>query len=323
MSSESAPLRSADLIMRRARDLAGSTVTDESQQAAEALSGLAAGQVSLADVDDETLERLVADFGVDAIARAVVSAPELPAIGNRAGEEPAPLAIVAPHTPARAASARRRPIAGIPPAWFAAAASIVIATSIGLTLRYEWWRSAPPAGESPGLQTPAPGSEVRNASRPGVLVLVGGDDPAETAQAEAVLLRTVVDRGGRPADAEAVNQVRRDTAAVDAAIGGNFAQLDALARQHGLEYVLAGDVTSGATRSADRQFVGTSTVNLRLYRVSEQRVIDARRFVVGPGGTPAAAAVDEAEARLRAAREALNEAADTVRQWLPDVSSGP
>jgi len=296
--------RAADAIRARARTLATTPVADEARQDADVLGGLAAGSVSLAEVDDDVLERLVDAHGTDAIVRAILSADDSAMLGNRLPTAPAQDRDER-RRPAEVLSFPRRVFAGGRTKWLAAAASILITVAVGTTIISRYGVGGPD-GTNIGPRNPA-----RTA------VLIKGDDRTTTSLAETTILRALADREGVQAlDADGVSQLRGDTVALDRALADDFGPLDEIGRRLGLEVLVVGDLKSRAAPSTGPDYAGTAELRLIMYRLSTGRIVDSRTFVVGPGGAQTATAVDEAEARLRAAQEAVGEAVDVVRSWL-------
>jgi serine/threonine protein kinase len=146
-----------------------------------------------------------------------------------------------------------------------------------------------------------------------VLVVILGDDPDAARQAESVILRAVAGQSGLQAlEPESLSMLRGDQAALQAAAAGNFTALAAMGRQHGVELMVVGDLRSRATPSINRFYTGTAELNVKTYRTSTGRVVDAQTFIVGPGGTQPVLAINDIEARSRAAAQAANAAADAI-----------
>jgi hypothetical protein len=295
---------------------------------AEVLIALADGTLGLDSVDDYTLERLAQTFGIDEVADVVRAAP-LPPV------DPASAGIDA----AEGAGARRsvlpfrRPgrIPGVAGRFWLAAAATVALAAAATTLTYRWRassnvpaatqtvdRSAPPSPAPDSVAPPPQSREATPAARHAVLVLVRGDDPERVRQAEAALLRTAVERHGFEALAPAaVSTLRQERRVVDAAFRGDATALSAISREYGLGAVVVGDLTSDVVRSA-QEYEGRAKLSLKLYRPAEEHVIVARDLLVGGRGARLAEAATEAEARVKAAQEALRQASAALRGWLAD-----
>jgi hypothetical protein len=166
-----------------------------------------------------------------------------------------------------------------------------------------------------GAQRPVP------APRPappltGVLVVILGDDPDATRQAEAVILQALIGRGGLQAlDPDGLSMLRRDSAALQAAGSGNFTALAAMGREQGAEVMVVGDLRSRGVPSINRFYTGTAELNVKMYRTSTGRLVDTQTFIVGQGGSQPVMAISDIEARSRAAAQAANDAAQAIAGW--------
>lgn len=218
----------------------------------------------------------------------------LPAGAGEGGEAPAPAARAPTRPPAPAETA--------PPARSTAAPA-----------------PAPPAPAAPAPAAPAPApAPARPAeTASGILVVVYGNEPREARQAETTVLRSLAGRQGLQAlDAHSLAMIRGDQAAVEAANRGDFSALAALGRPHGAEFLVVGNLSSQAAPSVGRFYTGTAQMELKMYRVSTGRLVDANTFRVGSGGAQAVMSTTEGEARSRAAEEAGKVAAQAARTWL-------
>jgi serine/threonine protein kinase len=175
-------------------------------------------------------------------------------------------------------------------------------------------RSAPPAAA--GAQDPAPPPPAA-APPTGVLVVIRGDDADGVIRAETSILRSLVGRNGLEAlDADSLSMLTGNQSALQAAVQGNFAELAAIGRPHGVELMVVGELRARAVPSINRFFTGTAELTVRMYRVSNSRLVDTQTFIVGPGGAQPVLAISEGDARSRAASQAASTAADEVGSWL-------
>ncbi len=167
----------------------------------------------------------------------------------------------------------------------------------------------------PPVQTPPPAPTPVPAT--GVLVVIRGDDPDGVRQAETAILRSLVGRNGLHAlDSGSLSMLTGDQSAVQAAAQGNFAALSSMGRTHGVELMVVGELRSRAVPSINRFFTGTAELSVKMYRVSNSRLVDTQTFIVGQGGSQPVLAISNEEARSRAATQAANAAAEEVGSWL-------
>ena len=151
----------------------------------------------------------------------------------------------------------------------------------------------------------------------GVLVVIRGDDSNGVQQAETSILRSLVGRNSlRALDANSLSMLTGNRAAVDAAADGDFGALAATGRQYGVELMVVGELRSRAAPSINRFFTGTAELSVKMYRVSNSRLIDAQTFIVGQGGSQPVLAVSEGEAQSRAASQAADAASQALGTWL-------
>jgi hypothetical protein len=326
MPVDPATRRAADAIRARAQALATAPVGDGPDQDAELLSGLAAGSLSLAEVDDDALERLVGTHGTDALVRAILSTGNDATVGNRLPK--ASTQGRDERRPANILSFRRRLVAGGNTRWLAAAAAIFLAIGVG-TVVSRYFGGAQTGTDTPGTQArdgrePSPGngpsppnpSIIPTQSPTRTAVLIQADDPMTTSLAEATILRALSSGQGLQAlDENGVSQLRGNSFALDRALQDDFGPIAEIGRRLGLEVLVVGDLKSRAAPSAGPDYAGTAELRLTMYRLSTGRIVDSKTFVVGPDAA-AETAVDEAKARLHAAEKAVGEAVGVVRSWL-------
>jgi hypothetical protein len=176
----------------------------------------------------------------------------------------------------------------------------------------------PAVAPTVGTQTPPPPpTPTRTAPATGVLVVILGDDGDVVRQAEAAILRSVVGRGGLEAlEPEGLSMLRGDVSALRAAASGNFTALAAMGMEHGAEVMVIGDLRSRAAPSINQFFTGTAELNVKMYRTSTGRLVDAQTFIVGQGGSQPVLAISDTEARSRAATQAATAAAEAIAGWV-------
>jgi serine/threonine protein kinase len=161
----------------------------------------------------------------------------------------------------------------------------------------------------PPPATPPPAS--------GVLVVVYGDQSDGVRLAETAMLRSLVGRSGLQAlDANSLSMMKGDQSALQAAEQGDFAALAALGRQHGVELMVVGDLRSRAAPSINRFFTGTAEISVKMYRVSNSRLVDTQTFSTSDPGLQPQLATSEGEARSKAATAVATAAAEGIGSWL-------
>lgn len=337
MSADSRARQSPAAVVARAAALAAADSGGQRDPDADVLIALAAGEATAADVDDETLDRLVQAFGTDAVVQAVRAAPAGRRVGNRsavAGQVPVPVREAAPAAvgkPARvvAMPPRRAAFWRRWPAWQAAAASVA-AVAVAAALFTDRWRSVPPPGVPDGVAqrgaiprgqpatsepplSPAPDIGVRDR----LVVLIRSDDQAGAAAAEGVLARSVSGAAALAAlDAAGVAALRRDDAARQAAEAGDFAALAAAGRARGADVLVVGALRVSPPLASGGGYASAAELRILVHRASTQRTSDGQTFVSSTMPSTRAPAPTEAEARVRAAQDAAAQAAAVVGTWL-------
>jgi hypothetical protein len=169
---------------------------------------------------------------------------------------------------------------------------------------------------APAAATPVAAQTTDAAPSNRLLVVVFGEPPAGTAEAQ--ILRSLGAVSGVTAmDASAAALLRRDPDAVRGALQGDFAALTEMARQQNIEYIVLGDFESSATQAGrGRMYTGTAQLGLRMYRVSTGEIIDSGVFGAGTGRDPAVAGATELGVRTQAAQDVGRQGAIAARRWL-------
>jgi hypothetical protein len=322
MPVDPATRRAADAIRARAESLARAPVDSRADQDAEFLTGLASGTLSLAEVEDEPLERLVTAHGTDTIVRAILSNGSSAPVGNRL---PTALPRAQDETrPAQVLSFPRRLVAAGSTRRLAAAASVVLAVGVGVMLATRYGTSG--GGTSPDVPGPQVPGGGNVATGPNVVprtpartaVLINGNDRSTTSLAETTILRALSDRQDVVAlDEDGVRAMRGDSVALDRALQNDFGPIAEIGRRLGVDVLVVGDLTSRAAQAVGPDYAGTAELRLTMYRVSTGRIVDSKTFVVGPGAArPDTPPADEAQARLQAAEKAIGDAVGVVTSWL-------
>lgn len=316
------PRPTASEILARAAALEASRGGEPSgQDGPPLLADLAAGVARLDELDDSTLDDLLAEHGVDAVVDAVLTSP-LPsadAVAPPPRDVPTGLAGDGPSVlPFSSSRASRRVLST---RWLmVAAAAVFLVTTLawGVLSRYQKTPDAQVARRGPDAM-PKQGPADRGAETPAgktVLVLVRGQDRDRVRQGEEVLLRTASDRFGfRPPPAAVVSSLRQDPGLVEAALRGDVATLAEVARKHGLDAIVVGDIAPRTALAPGRDNP-VERVSLRLFRSDDSRSVVSRDIAVGRDFTSVLATATEAEIRAMAAREVMARTATAMRDWL-------